>query len=50
MNLSQHETNDNYEILLNLNKLSFNEHNKYSELDPDEGIINLNNFKYYSTH
>ena len=30
--------------------LSFNEHIKYSELDPDEGIINLNNFKYYSTH
>ena len=47
----EHNTSDaDYEIFLNLNELSFNEHNKHFDFDPDEGLVSANNFQYYSTH
>ena len=41
---------DSKNTFLNLNELNFNIQNKQSELDPDEGLINVTNFKYYTTH
>ena len=47
----EHNTSDaDYEIFLNFNELSFNEHNKHFDFDPDEGLVSANNFQYYSTH
>ena len=41
---------DSKNTFLNLNGLNFNIQSKQSELDPDEGLINVTNFKYYTTH
>ena len=41
---------DSKNTLLNLNELNFNIQSKQSELELDEGLINVTNFKYYTTH
>ena len=41
---------DSKNTFLNLDELNFSIQNKQSELDPDGGLINVTNFKYYTTH
>ena len=41
---------DNKTTFLNLNELNINIQSRQSELEQDDGLINVTNFKYYTTH